>query len=439
MNRAISGVFWIGLYLLVVLVPVFLMLLPPVPSGRTFWLELSIALGFVGLTQIAVQFVLIARFRRVTAPYGIDIILRYHRQIAMMAVAIILLHPTIIVIENPSRLRLLNPFASNIAGRLGLLAVAALLITVVISVFRERLKLSYERWRFAHLLLGVSALVFAQAHVSLAGLYTNTLWKQAIWIVTAVGMGGLALYLRVIKPLWQRNYTWKVAEVRPERGDTHVLALEPVGHEGLRFTPGQFAWIKLAGSPFTLEEHPFSMCSSAERHDRIEFGIRKLGDFSARVGRIPPGTRAFLDGPHGAFSIDRYPAVGYVFIAGGIGISPIMSFLQTMADRRDPRPVLLIYADKQWDTVAFRDELTSLSKGRLDLRTVYVLEEPPEDWDGETGFVTPDLLDQQLPHEDFPRHYFICGPPPMMDAVHPALLELGVPEDRIQLEKFVLI
>ncbi len=439
MNRAISGVFWIGLYLLVVLVPVFLMLLPPVPSGRTFWLELSIALGFVGLTQIAVQFVLIARFRRVTAPYGIDIILHYHRQIAMMAVAIILLHPAIIVIENPSRLMLLNPFASNIAGRLGLLAVAALLTTVVISVFREQLKLSYERWRFAHLLLGVSALVFAQAHVSLAGLYINTMWKQAIWIVIAVAMGGLALYLRVIKPLWQRNYTWKVAEVRPERGDTHVLALEPVGHEGLRFTPGQFAWIKLAGSPFTLEEHPFSMCSSAERRDRVEFGIRELGDFSARVGRIPPGTRAYLDGPHGAFSIDRYPAVGYVFIAGGIGISPIMSFLQTMADRRDPRPVLLIYADKQWGTVAFRDELASLSEGRLDLRTVYVLEEPPEDWDGETGFVTPDLLDRQLPQEDFPRHYFICGPPPMMDAVHPALLKLGVPEDRIQLEKFVLI
>jgi predicted ferric reductase len=438
-NRAISGVFWIGLYLLVVLVPLFLMLMPPVPSGRSFWLELSVALGFVGLTQIAVQFVLIARFRRITAPYGIDIILRYHRQIALVAVTLILLHPVIIVIENPSRLVLLNPLRSNISGRLGLVAVAALLTTVIISVFRERLKLSYERWRFAHLLLGVSALAFAQAHVSLTGLYTNTFWKHAVWIVSAVLMAGLALYLRVIKPLRQRNYTWQVAGVRTERGDTHVLTLEPVEHRGFRFMPGQFAWIKLAGTPFTLEEHPFSMCSSAEQRERLEFGIKVLGDFSARVADIPSGTRAFLDGPHGAFSIDRYPAVGYVFIAGGIGISPIMSFLHTMADRSDPRPVLLIYADKTWDDVAFRDELAELSAGALDMRVVYVLEEPPDDWDGGTGFVTRELLESELPREDFPRQYFVCGPPPMMDAVHAALLELGVPADRIQLERFVLI
>jgi predicted ferric reductase len=113
MSRTIAGVFWIGLYLLVVLVPVFLLLIPPTPSGRGFWLEFSIALGFVGLTQIAIQFVLIARFRQVTAPYGIDIILHYHRQIALVAVGAILLHPAIIVIDNPSRLELLNPLGGN--------------------------------------------------------------------------------------------------------------------------------------------------------------------------------------------------------------------------------------------------------------------------------------------------------------------------------------
>lgn len=438
MNRAISGVFWIGLYLLVVLVPVFLMLVPPVPSGRSFWLEFSVALGFVGLTQLAVQFILIARFRRVTAPYGIDVILRYHRQIALVAVAVILLHPAIIVVENPSRLALLNPLGGNIASRLGLAAVAALLATVVLSVFRERLRLSYERWRLSHLVLGVAALAFAQGHVSFAGLYTNTAWKHAVWIASAALMAGLALYLRVVKPLRQRHYTWRVADVRAERGDTHVLALEPVGHDGLRFRPGQFAWVKLAGSPFTLDEHPFSMCSSAERRDRVEFGIKALGDFSSAVGGVRAGTRAFLDGPHGAFSIDRYPAVGYVFIAGGVGISPIMSFLRTMADRRDPRPVLLVYADKTWDAVAFRDELAALAGGRLDLRTVYVLEEPPEGWDGETGFVDAGVLRRHLPHDEFPRHHFLCGPPAMLDAVHAALLELGVPEARIQLEHFAL-
>ncbi|SDE36227.1 ferredoxin reductase family protein [Myxococcus virescens] len=437
MNRVVSGFFWISLYLLVVLVPVFLMLIPPAPSGRSFWLELSVALGFVGLTQIAVQFVLIARFKRITAPYGIDIILQYHRQIAMVAVCLVLAHPLIIVIDNPSRLKLLNPLGGNWASRCALLSVLALVTLVVSSQFRERLKINYERWRLLHLLLGVAAIVFAQLHVSMAGLYTNTPWKHAIWVVTSVAMVALVVYLRVLRPAWQRNYHWRVAEVRTERGGTHSLVLEPVGNHGMRFAPGQFAWLKLEGSPFTLEEHPFSFSSSAERSDRLEFGIKSLGDFSGRMGGVPPGTRAFLDGPHGAFSIDRYPAVGYVFIAGGVGITPILSFLRTMADRKDPRPVTLFYADTAWESVAFREALTELEE-KVNLHCVYVLKEPADDWKGERGVLTGEVLDRHLPKEKLARFFFICGPPPMMAAVHEALRERDVPEAHIHLEKFNL-
>jgi predicted ferric reductase len=437
MTRMLSGIFWIGAYLLVVLLPVLLMLANPVPSGRGFWLEFSIALGFTGLTQIALQFVLIARFKRITAPYGIDIILRYHRRIAILAITLILVHPLIIVLDNPSRLKLLNPIGGNWASRSGWVSVLALGATAVLSIFRQQLKLEYERWRLSHLVLGVIAIVFAQLHVSLAGLYTNTPWKQAIWIGTAAAMVGLVVYLRVIKPAWQRGYRWRVKEVRPERGDTHTLVLEPVGHEGMRFEPGQFAWIKLAHSPFTLEEHPFSFSSSAERPGELEFGIRKLGDFTARVGEVPLGTAAFLDGPHGAFSIDRNQGVGYVFIAGGVGVTPIMSFLRTMADRSDPRPVLLIYAEKRMESTPYREALDEL-KRRLDLEIVYVLEEPPEGWEGEQGFVDAELLERRIPREGFGRRYFICGPPPMMEAVHDALMERGVPEADVEMERFVL-
>ena len=438
MTRTISGMFWIGLYLLVVLIPVFLMLVPPTPSGRGFWLEFSVALGFVGLTQIVIQFVLIARFQRVTAPYGIDVILRYHRQIALVAVAAILVHPLVIVIDNPSRLELLNPFGGNMASRMALISVAALLLIVVSSLYREQLKVSYEWWRLSHLVLGVVAIVFAQLHVSMAGLYTNTVWKQAIWTAIAVATVGLVIYLRVVKPAWQRGYRWRVAEVREERGDTRTLVLEPIGHDGLHFEPGQFAWIKLAQSPFTLEEHPFSFVSSAERPGRLEFGIKALGDFSGRVGDIPKGTPAYLDGPHGAFSIDRYEAAGYVFIAGGVGITPIMSFLRTMAHRADPRPVLLFYADKTYDGMAYRDEIDTLAT-QLDLTVIDVIEEPDEHWQGETGVLTADVLARHLPDESFARMYFLCGPEPMFNAVQPALLERGVPEDRIQLERFSLV
>jgi predicted ferric reductase len=410
---------------------------PPVPSGRGFWLEFSVALGFAGLTQIGLQFLLIARFKRVTAPYGIDVILRYHRQIAMVAVAAIVLHPLIIVIDNPSRLKLLNPLGGNWASRFALLSLLLLLVTVGLSVFRERIRLDYEAWRWTHIVLGVAAIVFAQLHASMAGLYINTAWKQAIWIVMAAAMVSFVVYLRLLKPAHQRAHPWRVAGTRDEHGDTTTLILEPVGHDGFTFQPGQFAWIKVSGSAFTVEEHPFSFSSSAEQRGSVEFGIKALGDFSAAMADVPAGTAAYVDGPHGAFSMDRYEAAGYVFLAGGVGITPFMSMLRTMADRKDPRPVTLIYADKTWDAVAFRDAIDELCD-RIDLDVVYVLEEPSEDWDGEEGMVTPELLDRRLPRDDFQRDYMICGPPPMMDAVHEALLQKGVPQDRIQLERFAL-
>ena len=437
MRRTVFGFFWIGLYLLVVLTPVVLMLVPPVPTGRSFWVEMSVALGFVGLTQIGLQFVLIARFRPLTYPYGIDVVLKYHRQIALVATAFVLIHPVLILIEHPARLVLFNPFGGTYASKLGLAAVGALVALAVTSVWRERLKLPYEAWRVLHTGLGIGALVFAQAHVSLAGLYVNTLWKQALWIVSSVALVGLVVYLRLVKPWLQKRRPWRVVGVREEGGETVNIDIEAVGHDGLRFSPGQFAWIKVGETPYTVEEHPYSFASSAEETTRLSFGVKALGDFSKRLQEIDEGTPVYVDGPHGAFSVDRAQAPGYVFIAGGVGITPMVSFLNTLADRGDPRPLLLIYSTNEEEELAYREEIEA-HKEHLDLETVYVLEEPPHDWAEEEGRVTGELLERRLPKERFTRRFFVCGPPPMMTAVEEALLEHGVPQTHIHLEKFAL-
>ncbi|GAB5537275.1 MAG: ferredoxin reductase family protein [Rubricoccaceae bacterium] len=437
MRRTLSGLIWIGLYLLVVLAPILLMLVPPVPTGRSFWVELSVVLGFVGLTQIGIQFVLIARFQPLTYPYGIDVVLRYHRQIALVALGFILLHPALILIEHPARVALLNPFGGTWASKLGLAAVAALVALAATAVWRERLKIDYEVWRVSHTLLGVAALVFAQVHVSLAGLYVNTLWKQILWIVSSVALVGLVVDLRLIKPWRQQQRPWRVVGVRDEGGGTVDIDIEADGHDGLSFEPGQFAWIKVGDTPYTVEEHPYSFASSAEAPNRLSFGVSALGDFSERLQSIDEGTTVYLDGPHGAFSIDRAQAPGYVFIAGGVGITPMMSFLHTMADRGDPRPVLLIYSENTEEDLAYSEEIEALQE-RLNLGTVFVLEEPASDGDAEEGRVTEELLKRQLPTERFLRRFFVCGPPPMMAAVEEALLALDVPQSHIHLEKFAL-
>jgi predicted ferric reductase len=438
MNRTIAGVFWIALYLLVVLAPLFLMMIRPTPPERSFWVEVSLGLGFVGLTQIAVQFALIARFTEFTAPYGIDVIVKYHKQIALVAIGLLIAHPVILVIDSPGRIGMLNPIGGTWASRTGNWALYALIALAALSLFRKEIGLRYEAWRVSHALLGVLAIVSAQTHVVLAGSYLDTAWKEVVHHTVSLFMLFLFGYLRLVKPAMQRRHRYRVAEVRNERGTTWSLALEPVGHEGLRFAPGQFAWIKLGESPYTIEEHPFSFTSSASAHDRIEFGIKELGDFTSRIGDVPIGTNAYVDGPHGSFSIDTESAAGYVFLAGGVGISPFMSMLRTMADRGDKRPVLLFYGDKTWDGAAFRDELEEL-RGRMDLDVVYALEEPPDDWEGETGFIDADMIRRHLPDEGIRRLYFVCGPGPMLEAAEAALGEIGVPLEDMRSERFDLV
>jgi ferredoxin-NADP reductase len=114
-----------------------------------------------------------------------------------------------------------------------------------------------------------------------------------------------------------------------------------------------------------------------------------------------------------------------------------MSILRTLADRADPRPVLLLYANPDLGSALFRDELELLAE-HLDLEVVDVIEDPPDGWGGESGFVDADVLRRHLPEDAHRRSYFVCGPDPMMDAAEQALVDLGVPREQVAMERFAL-
>jgi predicted ferric reductase len=436
--RWLSGTLLVGLYLALALLPLVTGLAPPVPPGRAFWLELSVALGFIAFGQLALQFVLIARFRRVSRPFGIDLVMQYHRQIGILAVLFALAHPLVLVVWEPVYARALDPRAGDWATLSGALAALAMVGLVVLSLRRRPLGLSYEAWRVSHALLGVAALTLVHIHVLLTGPYVEAPWKYAALTAWSTILVGSIVYLRVLKPFELARRPWRVAQIEPEVAGTWSLVVEPDGHGGLAFAPGQFAWIKIGRSPWSVEEHPFSFSSSAERPARLEFGIKELGDFTSGIGRVSVGTRVLLDGPHGSFSCDFHAAERLTFIAGGIGISPILSMLRTLADRNDRRPLALVYACSRWDRVAFRAELAELQR-RLALDIVYVLEQGHEGWTGPTGYVTREILEPLLGGGGPGQHVFLCGPDAMMTSVERILLECGLPAKCISMERFHLV
>ena len=397
------------------------------------------ALGFSGMAIMGVLFLLTARFRRATAPFGIDIIYYFHRYLAVLAFVLIVLHYLIIRINHAEVLGTINPLQAPgymTAARISLLLFALIIIT---SLWRKPLRIHYDEWRMLHIGLAVSLFLLALGHIEGVGYYLDAPTKRWLWSGYTLFWVLLVIYVRLIKPWRMRHRPYQVTELRQEHGNSWTLALEAVGHQGMQFKPGQFAWLTLRESPYHVKEHPFSISSSAARHDRLEFTIKELGDFTRTIKTTQVGDIAYLDGPYGIFSVDRYPhAPGFVFIAGGIGAAPIVGMLRTLADRHERRPLWFIYANNHWDGVIFREELDTL-QARLDLQVIHVLKEPPDDWQGATGFVTPQLLQQILPGDAPQFEYFLCGPKPMSESVQQGLHALQVPVSRIHFELFDLV
>lgn len=437
----LQGIFWLLVYILLATAPLILLKVGEVPEGREFWRELSVALGFAGLSMMTLQFVMTARFKTIKAPYGADVVYHFHRQISLVTFALIAAHPLLLFINAPQTLVLLNLVSAPWRARMGVTAVVLLLLLICASVWRKRLKIEYTAWRIWHGILATAVVVLSMTHIVLARHYLNLPWKQVLWITYGVLWVGLLAYLRVVKPLLLLRRPYVVERVTPERGNTWTLTVRPEGHAGMRFLPGQFAWLTAWKTPFADAEHPFSISSSATRPDRLAFTIKELGDFTRTVKELQPGQKVYLDGPFGAFSVDRHPqAPQFAFIAGGVGITPIMSMLRTLADRGDRRPLLLLYANKDWDCIIFREELDEL-KSRLDLTLIHVLEKPPAGWTGESGFITQSVLDRYLPKEKARNtiEIYVCGPPPMMNAVETALVRIGVPFGDFHSERFNLV
>lgn len=109
--------------------------------------------------------------------------------------------------------------------------------------------------------------------------------------------------------------------------------------------------------------------------------------------------------------------------------------LRTMADRGDQRPVVFFYGNRNWDEVAFRDELDKL-KDQLNLTLVHILEKAPEGWEGEVGLITPEVLSRHLPEEGSEWVSFICGPVPMVPFVTHGLETCGVSKQQIHSERY---
>lgn len=429
-----NGFLWLFIYAGLSLLPLLLALTGSIPQVRQFWIELGVAFGFIGLGMMAVQFIFTGRFQKIAAVYSGDNVMQFHKQIGIISFLFVLAHPITLLLADFSYISYFDPRV-NFMRAISLSIVTISLFAIVgSSLWRQAMNLSYEKWRLIHGFLALAIVFIGLVHAIQVSHYMDPLWKKIILAMIICICMYLVVHTRIIRPYQNRKHAYKIVHVIEERNDCYTIALEATGKK-MNYVPGQYCWVTINDTPFDLQQHPFSLCSSA-LDPQIQLTAKVLGDFTATWQDLKPGDTAYLEGPFGAFTPSA--SANLFFIMGGIGITPAMSMLRTLGDQKDEREIVLIYANSDWENITFREELDELSE-TLNLRLIHVLEEPEDDWDGEEGFVSQELLARYIPKEHDNYMFFICGPTPLMDITEISLHNLGINWKQIYSERFEMV
>jgi len=440
MSTALPAGALIALYAGVLLAPLALAWAQELPP-RHWRDELSSGLALVAFSGVLVEFLLSGRFRTISGRIGIDATMHVHQLMARAFTLFILVHPFLYVTPFMNRPLPWDETARYTLGLTtatfitGLIAWVALMVMVVFAIFREQRSGSYEGWRAAHGFAAVVIAGFGAHHTLEAGRYSAhpSLWW--FWIALLAVAGLTLVWVYLVKPLRQLRQPYAVQSIKPIGQRIWELNIAPQ-KTPLDFAAGQFVWLNVGHSPFSMAENPFSIASAPANEDRLSFVIKEAGDFTSRIGGIEPGTRCYLDGPHGHLVIPGSEAPGIALIAGGVGIAPVLSILRQLRHEGDERPMVLLYGNRVREQIVYGDELGEM-RNDLNLQVEYALAEPPEDWQGHRGVIDAALLRTFLDRPDAKAwRYIICGPQPMIEGVEKTLLSFGVSSGNVISEQF---
>lgn len=428
------------LYLCVVLTPLALAAAGTRPP-RPMLDELASGAGMLAFAIILAEFLLSGRFRAISGGVGMDVTMRFHQLLARTALLLALVHPFLYVSPFGAQLpfdptRVLTLKEPGIALATGAVAWVLLPAFVMISIARSEVFKMYEVWRWGH---GAGAAIiagFAWHHTVHAGRYAEDPVLKAVWTgLLLIALASLAA-VYVGRPLMQLRRPWKVKEIKKVADRLWEVVLAPDGHRGLSYEAGQFAWLNIGRSSFSLNENPFSIASAPSEKEQLRFVIKELGDFTSSLGAIEVGTCAYIDGPHGNLTGNGLHAPGIGLVAGGVGIAPMLSILREMGAQGDQRPVKLIYGNRHKGQIVAGDELEHFA-AREGRDVIQVVSEPEPGWKGEVGLIDAALIKRHFGEEHHKSwDYLLCGPPAMMTGVEEALIDLGIAPRQILSERF---
>ena len=403
-------------------------------SGKNDVLTVAKFFGLHAALLMFCQLLLVARLPWLDRRIGMDRLTVWHRWVGFTLLWTVLTHATLVVLgfatlDDTSMAKTFVALSGVPASLLGMLAAAVILLIAVVSTRPLRRRLPYEVWHGLHLTLYV-ALGLAFVHqLQETTTFTSSAFATTYWWTMWLFAFGALLTGRLVLPLWRNAYhRFTVSAVVPESDDVVSVYVTGRHLDKLPARAGQFCIWRFPGHHNWWLANPFSL-SAAPDGRGLRLTAKAVGTASAGLRNIPVGSRAFVEGPYGAFTSRHRTRPGVLLIAGGVGITPVRSMLEESATG----DVVVLYRVRSEADAVLLPEVRRLVEqrgGRLHLLT------------GRTGeSAAPPFGAQSLHHlvpDVLERDVYVCGPPAMTAAVLAGLRELRVPAHQVHAETFGL-
>jgi predicted ferric reductase len=411
---------------LVVLNIIVWLVFPPVNDGRpNFYRQYAgEVIGANNIILMACSLFLSTRPKWAEKYFGgLDKMYMTHRNTSTAAFLLIFVHVLTVPITT-SGWRLGNYLA--VIAFAGIVSIVLITLAPRIPFLNRLTAGDYDDWKKLKRWIGIF-FILAFIHALTIGNPLNALvaitWVQIFFVIGTVSY----LYTEIFGGYFKRFVPYQVQAVKHPNALTTEVTMRAKKQPIKRQRAGQFLFVRFPDDRELNESHPFTI-SSAPAEDVLRLTIKASGDFTRDLfARLKEGADAVIEGAYGMFNY-KLGGPKQIWIAGGIGLTPFLSFLRDM-DGALAHDVDFYYTVRHPEEALFLDEIQAAAEKNPRLKVCVR-------FSAKEGSLTAEEIMKNAGGNITGYDFYLCGPLPMMQAFEKKFVALGVPKDHIHYEEF---
>ena len=403
---------------------------PPFGDSQATLASLGELFGLVGIILFSINLLLATRLPFIEVLFnGLNDAYNKHSFIGQLALMLLLFHPLLLLSRYADSWREASNFlfiGDSPARNFGIMALWLMVGLIILALY---LRPKYDLWKITHKLFGFAFFLGSLHAYLIPGYVISNLFLKSYILAFSV-LGTLTfLYRSILGKYLVKKYKYIVTNIQHLNPKTVKITLKPKSYK-MDFLAGQFVFISFQQDGLT-ESHPFSI-SSSPHTELLSITVKSLGDFTEKLtNELKIGTSAKIEGPYGKFSYTNTSTKNQIWIAGGIGVTPFISFAKDLFKKQlQDLNITLFYCTQNEEDAVYLNLLKKIENSVNSLRVIPFYSDIK-------GYINTEYIKNKTTNLS-DSEIFICAPPKMIKSLRDGLIKNGIKETQIYSEEFNL-